>query len=256
MKLTDDMQRVVLEQRLGFHATVCPDGTPNLSPKGTTSVYDDEHLFFAEIRSPRTIENLRANPAIEVNVVDPIVRKGYRFKGTATLHDGDDVHRRALELLRERDYGDYEERLRLIVLIRVERAEPLPRRPTTLATPRKSWRRSTSSTTACCMAERGPGAVRRAERPGRLVARLRSRGSARRCARRDRDDAAAEPGAGQPCAVCSCGLEQLGERVELRRRDRVVVAQARVALAHQLPDAYGVRRARAPRRSAPHGCSQ
>ena len=37
MKLTDDMQRVVLEQRLGFHATVCPDGTPNLSPKGTTS---------------------------------------------------------------------------------------------------------------------------------------------------------------------------------------------------------------------------
>jgi uncharacterized protein len=125
MKLTGDMQRVVLEQRLGFHATVCPDGTPNLSPKGTTSVYDDEHLFFAEIRSPRTIENLRANPAIEVNVVDPIVRKGYRFKGTATLHEGDDIHRRALELLRERDYGDYEERLRLIVLIRVERAEPL-----------------------------------------------------------------------------------------------------------------------------------
>ncbi|MDX6422621.1 MAG: uncharacterized protein QOI67_92 [Gaiellaceae bacterium] len=58
MMLTDDMQRVVLEQRLGFHATVCPDGTPNLSPKGTTSVYDDEHLFFTEIRSPRTIENL------------------------------------------------------------------------------------------------------------------------------------------------------------------------------------------------------
>ena len=41
------------------------------------------------------------------------------------MHDGDDVHQRALELLRERDYGDYEERLRLIVLIRVEHAEPL-----------------------------------------------------------------------------------------------------------------------------------
>jgi general stress protein 26 len=125
MTLTGDMQRVVLEQRLGFHATVCADGTPNLSPKGTTSVYDDEHLFFAEIRSPRTIENLRANPSIEVNVVDPIVRKGYRFKGTATLHEGDDVYRRALELLRERHYGDYQERVRSIVLIRVERAEPL-----------------------------------------------------------------------------------------------------------------------------------
>ena len=33
-KLTDDMKRVVMEQPLAFVATVCPDGTPNLSPKG------------------------------------------------------------------------------------------------------------------------------------------------------------------------------------------------------------------------------
>jgi hypothetical protein len=32
--LTIDMKRVVEQQRLGFFATVCPDGTPNLSPKG------------------------------------------------------------------------------------------------------------------------------------------------------------------------------------------------------------------------------
>jgi predicted pyridoxine 5'-phosphate oxidase superfamily flavin-nucleotide-binding protein len=30
--LTVDMKRVVEQQRLGFVATVCPDGTPNLSP--------------------------------------------------------------------------------------------------------------------------------------------------------------------------------------------------------------------------------
>jgi predicted pyridoxine 5'-phosphate oxidase superfamily flavin-nucleotide-binding protein len=35
--LTADMKRVVEQQRLGFVATVCPDGTPNLSPKGTTA---------------------------------------------------------------------------------------------------------------------------------------------------------------------------------------------------------------------------
>jgi len=46
------MKRVVEEQRLGFVATVCPDGTPNLSPKGTTAVWDDDHLVFANIRSP------------------------------------------------------------------------------------------------------------------------------------------------------------------------------------------------------------
>ena len=36
--LTDHMKRLVNEQQLGFHATVCPDGSPNLSPKGSTRV--------------------------------------------------------------------------------------------------------------------------------------------------------------------------------------------------------------------------
>jgi uncharacterized protein len=39
--LTADMKRVVEQQRLGFVATVCSDGTPNLSPKGTTAVWND-----------------------------------------------------------------------------------------------------------------------------------------------------------------------------------------------------------------------
>jgi len=43
--LNDDMKRLVDEQQLGFHATVCPDGSPNLSPKGSTRVWDDDHLF-------------------------------------------------------------------------------------------------------------------------------------------------------------------------------------------------------------------
>ena len=80
--LTDEMKRVVERQRLGFVATVCADGTPNVSPKGTLRVLDDDHLMFADIRSPGTVANLRTNPSVEVNVVDPFVRKGYRFKGT------------------------------------------------------------------------------------------------------------------------------------------------------------------------------
>ena len=42
--LNSEMKRMVERQRLGFVATVCPDGTPNLSPKGTTAVWDDDHL--------------------------------------------------------------------------------------------------------------------------------------------------------------------------------------------------------------------
>ena len=64
---TPDMRVVVLEQRLGDHPTVSPDGLPNLSPKGTTTILDDEHLIFVHINSPQTIANLRASPAIETN---------------------------------------------------------------------------------------------------------------------------------------------------------------------------------------------
>ena len=60
-----------------------------------------------------------------MNVVDVFTRRGYRFKGTATIHEHDDVYRRGLELLRERDYESYEDRVRAIVLIRVEHAEAI-----------------------------------------------------------------------------------------------------------------------------------
>lgn len=83
--LTEDMKRVVRQQRIGFIATVCPDGTPNLSPKGTAAVWDDDHLLFADLASPVTMANLDHNPAIEINVVDLFSRKGYRFKGTARI---------------------------------------------------------------------------------------------------------------------------------------------------------------------------
>ena len=118
------MRRLV-ETELGFVATVCPDGTPNLSPKGTTLVWDDAHLVFADIRSPGTVENLRANPSIEVNVVDQFSRKGYRFKGTATVHTEGDVFERGIALYEARGTVRPRERIRSIVIVAVERALPV-----------------------------------------------------------------------------------------------------------------------------------
>ncbi len=123
--LTEDMQRVVRDQRLGFHATVSEDGTPNLSPKGTTDVWDDDHLYFADICSPQTIENIRRGSVIEVNVVDPFVRKGYRFKGPAVIHEpGSDTFAEGLERLRAAG-SSLVHRVRAIVLIEVQDARPL-----------------------------------------------------------------------------------------------------------------------------------
>jgi predicted pyridoxine 5'-phosphate oxidase superfamily flavin-nucleotide-binding protein len=120
--LTDDMKRIVREQRLGYIATVCPDGTPNLSPKGTTAVWDDDHLMFADIRSPQSVQNIEHNPSVEVNVVDPLVRKGYRFKGRGVVHRSDDVFERVRQMYR--DAGSTLE-IQAVVLIRVDRALPL-----------------------------------------------------------------------------------------------------------------------------------
>ena len=125
MELSADMRRVVLEQSLGFVATVTADGKPNLSPKGTTTVWDAEHLMFADIVSPGTVENLAANPHVEVNVVDPIVRKGYRFKGTAAVYTSGAMFDRGLEVLRERGFTTSPDRVRSIVVIEVADAAPL-----------------------------------------------------------------------------------------------------------------------------------
>jgi len=119
--LTHDMQRMI-EAELGFVATVCPDGTPNLSPKGTTAVWDDDHLVFADLRSPGTVENLRANASIEINVVDQLVRKGYRFKGTGTVHTGGELFERGVAFYEARGTVDARERIRGIVIVAVTRA--------------------------------------------------------------------------------------------------------------------------------------
>lgn len=125
MKLSDRMQQVVSEQRLGFVATVTADGRPNLSPKGTTRLWDDERLFFADIASPGTVANLLANPHVEINVVDPILRKGFRFKGTATVYTGGEIYDRGLQILREQGSTTNRERVRSIVVIDVTDAAEL-----------------------------------------------------------------------------------------------------------------------------------
>ena len=86
--LTKEIKEFVKQTKLGFVATVCPDGTPNLSPKGTTTVWDDDHLVFADIHSPGTISNLLNNTSIEINIVDVFTRKGYRFKGIGEVLSG------------------------------------------------------------------------------------------------------------------------------------------------------------------------
>ena len=83
--LSTELQTFVNEWRLGYIATVGPDG-PNVSPKGTFQALDAMRIAFAEIRSPNTMANLAHDARVEVNMVDVFARKGARFRGTAMFH--------------------------------------------------------------------------------------------------------------------------------------------------------------------------
>lgn len=117
--LTDEMKRVVTEIQLCYAATVTPDGKPNLSPKGSITVLSEDELGFADLASPGMIENLRHNPAIELNVVDPFTRRGFRFKGAAKVVKDPEAHRRIVRILGP-DYP-----FEKVVKIRVETASEM-----------------------------------------------------------------------------------------------------------------------------------
>lgn len=119
--LTPAMTSLINEQRLGFVATVDPDGSPSVSPKATFVVIDGTRIAFGDIRSPRTVSNLRANNSVEVSFVDPFVRKGYRFKGTAEIAErGTDTYERYVGLFAA--FGETVPKMRNLIVITVTRA--------------------------------------------------------------------------------------------------------------------------------------
>lgn len=122
--LTEYMKRVVAQHKLGYVATVSEDGTPNLSPKATFVVVDDDHLAFGEIRSPNTVRNIAERPAMEVNFIDPFARKGFRAKGQAVFL-ARDTHEFDELIPRFSEWGELCENMRGIVRLQVECAVPV-----------------------------------------------------------------------------------------------------------------------------------
>lgn len=120
--ITSKIKNFLIQQKLGYVATVSSDGMPNISPKGTIVGWDSETLVFANIRSPDTIDNLKNNPNVEINVIDPILRKGYLFSGVCTiLTDGnlfDDI------FSYYRNYG-VTSMIHSIVLVKLSKISPV-----------------------------------------------------------------------------------------------------------------------------------
>jgi uncharacterized protein len=85
-KISADLQNFV-NGKLGWVATTGVDGMPNVTPKGTIRVHDEQTLVFADLFSLKTRENLLKNPKVAVTVIDQEKVQGYQFKGKAELID-------------------------------------------------------------------------------------------------------------------------------------------------------------------------
>ncbi|MDR1110404.1 MAG: pyridoxamine 5'-phosphate oxidase family protein [Deltaproteobacteria bacterium] len=84
MPLTPEV-KAFLPGKVAWVATADKTGVPNLSPKGTLAVVDDDTLVFADLFSLKTRKALEENPNVAVAVVDPAIPNGYQIKGRCEL---------------------------------------------------------------------------------------------------------------------------------------------------------------------------
>ena len=115
--ITEEIKNFVNFQKLGYVATISADNTPNLSPKGTIMIFDESYLTFANIHSPQTVENLKRNSSIAINVVDPFSRRGYRFNGTAEIISSGDKFNKIISYYKT---SGVKSSIKSIILVKIE----------------------------------------------------------------------------------------------------------------------------------------
>ncbi|MBI2866467.1 MAG: pyridoxamine 5'-phosphate oxidase family protein [Chloroflexi bacterium] len=84
-KLTEETKQFIKENGPGLIATASKSGRPNVSPKGSTQVLDDDNIIFAHVRSPRTFANIKENPQVAILCFNSATRKGVRVWGKAEV---------------------------------------------------------------------------------------------------------------------------------------------------------------------------
>lgn len=98
-KLSQEMKDMIGKQQ-AFVATASRSGVPNIGPKRSTRVLDDENLIFTELTGGRTYENLQQNPQLCIAVVDRDQLTGYRFYGKAEIVSGGPLFEAAVQNLK------------------------------------------------------------------------------------------------------------------------------------------------------------
>ena len=100
-QLTEDMKEFI-KNNLAWVATVNQDGIPDLGPKMSMFVLDDNHLAYHERTAGQTYRNLENGSPLVVAFANFEQKKGYRFRGEVVLHTDDAIYDEQVKLANER----------------------------------------------------------------------------------------------------------------------------------------------------------
>ena len=129
INLTDEMKELLgtalADGMSCLVGTASKDGWPQISPKGSVMVYDQETLAYWERSRRSAMENVGENPKVVIYYSNPSTRTRWRFYGTATIHESgpirDDVMRKTIQAELDRD----PERQGVAVLVRIDKVGEL-----------------------------------------------------------------------------------------------------------------------------------
>ncbi|MCH4165870.1 MAG: pyridoxamine 5'-phosphate oxidase family protein [Lentilactobacillus diolivorans] len=116
MVFTKDM-RDMIEDQLPFLATTSKAGLPQIGPEGTLRVLKDGQLVYYEHTFRHAYRNMKETGLAAVAVANRTVESGFRFEGSAEIHEGDPL---AEEVLAPTTIRERFPRV-VVVVINVER---------------------------------------------------------------------------------------------------------------------------------------
>lgn len=119
-KLTEEI-KALFEKQMVVIATAAKDGAPNVGPKGSFIVVDDDTIAYSESTARKTLANLKENPKAMVLVIDRMTGKGYQLKGTAEMVNSGDLFDRIARRQAERKRAPVKQ----VVKIKIQEVFPV-----------------------------------------------------------------------------------------------------------------------------------
>ena len=129
ISITGDMQEKIdnalVDGAPCFVGTASKAGKPQISMKGSVLVYDEETLAYWERARRTALKNVSENPRTVIFYRNPQERIGWRFHGTATVHESGAIRDAVMERTIQPELDRDPDRQGVAVLIKIDLIDEL-----------------------------------------------------------------------------------------------------------------------------------